>query len=68
MNISGFACGVLICLLGSMLVHAATTAVAEPWNAERWMVRTNNRWKVGYPIRFPRTRNECLESLNDRRR
>jgi Cellulase (glycosyl hydrolase family 5) len=48
MNISGFAGSVLICLLGVVPLHAATTAVAERWSTERanqWYAR--QPWLVG---------------------
>ena len=44
MNISGFAGAVLICLLGAMPLHGATTAVAERWSAER-----ANQWYAQQP-------------------
>jgi hypothetical protein len=48
MNISGFAGAVLICLMGAMPSHTATTPVAERWSAVRanqWYAR--QPWLVG---------------------
>jgi hypothetical protein len=48
MNISGFTGAVLICLLGAVPLHAATTADAGRWSAERanqWYAR--QPWLVG---------------------